>query len=267
MKNILYTIILSFLFSFSVFGDWDAGWDAYIAGDYETAFREIKPYAEQGNTQAQHMLGVMYDLELGVTQDYQKAVKWYRLAAEQGYAEAQFNLAHMYKEEKGVPRDYKEAMKWYRLAAEQAHATAQYMIGLMYKEGNGVPRDYKEAMKWYRLSAKQGYSWAQHNLASMLDDDGFTQDYQKAVKWYRLAAEQGLEKSQHNLGLLYLRGQGVIKDTVLAYMWLNIAAASGDAVLIKNRDSVESVMTSEQLLEAQNLTRECIKKNYKNCGY
>ena len=33
----------------------------------------------------------------------------------------------------------------------------------------------------------------------------------------------------------------------------------------KNRDSVESVMTSEQLLEAQNLTRECIKKNYKNC--
>jgi hypothetical protein len=33
MKSILYTIILSFLFSFSVFADWEAGVDAHKAGD------------------------------------------------------------------------------------------------------------------------------------------------------------------------------------------------------------------------------------------
>ena len=34
----------------------------------------------------------------------------------------------------------------------------------------------------------------------------------------------------------------------------------------KNRDTAESRMTSEQLAEAQKLARECIEKNYKDCG-
>ena len=157
MKNILYTIILSFLFSSSVFADWDAGWDAYIAGDYETAFREIKPYAEQGNTQAQHMLGVMYDLELGVTQDYQKAVKWYRLAAEQGYADAQNNLGVMYDQGEGVSVNYKQAMKWYLLAAKQGNQDAPNNIGVMHMIGLGVPRDFFKAHKWFSIAGTKDY--------------------------------------------------------------------------------------------------------------
>ena len=46
MKNILYTIILSFLFSSSVFADFEAGIDAFLAGDSETAIKEFKVDAE-----------------------------------------------------------------------------------------------------------------------------------------------------------------------------------------------------------------------------
>ena len=60
MKNILYTIILSFLFSFSVFADWGAAQDAYDAGDYKAAFRLIKPLAEQGDAEAQFNLALAY---------------------------------------------------------------------------------------------------------------------------------------------------------------------------------------------------------------
>ena len=38
MKNILYTIILSFLFSSVCLADYEAGMDAYNAGDYETTY-------------------------------------------------------------------------------------------------------------------------------------------------------------------------------------------------------------------------------------
>ena len=69
MKNILYTIILSLLFSSGVFGEWEAGMDAYNAGDYETALKEWKPLAEKGNVKAQIHVFMMYSGGEGVTQD------------------------------------------------------------------------------------------------------------------------------------------------------------------------------------------------------
>ena len=54
--------------------------------------RENIRKAEQGDAEAQSVLGLMYSLGLGVPQDSQEAVKWYRRAAEQGNAGVQSNL-------------------------------------------------------------------------------------------------------------------------------------------------------------------------------
>ncbi len=83
----------------------DEGEAAYQRGDYVTALREWRPLAEQGDVNAQFLLGAMYDKGLGVPQDYAEAVKWYRKAAEQGYAGAQNNLAFMYDDGEGVKQD------------------------------------------------------------------------------------------------------------------------------------------------------------------
>jgi hypothetical protein len=59
----------------------------------------------------------MYSGGGGVPPDYAEAVKWYRKAANQGDADAQFVLGTLYDEGRGVPQDYVEAHKWYNLAA------------------------------------------------------------------------------------------------------------------------------------------------------
>jgi hypothetical protein len=106
----------------------DDGFAAYQRGDYEAALQLWQPLAEQGNAQAQHNLGVLYDKGEGVTQDYAEAMKWYHLAAEQGDYIAQYKLGVMCREGKGVPQDYPEAAKWYRLASEHGHANAQQSL-------------------------------------------------------------------------------------------------------------------------------------------
>src|SRR5262245_56139273 len=70
----------------------EAGAEAYNKGFFETALREFRPLAEQGNATAQASLGAMYALGQGVPQDAAEAVRWYRKAAVQGLAEAQFLL-------------------------------------------------------------------------------------------------------------------------------------------------------------------------------
>ncbi len=47
------------------------GYDAYNRGDYDTALKEWRPLAEQGNEAAQANLGFMYAKGQGVPQDDQ----------------------------------------------------------------------------------------------------------------------------------------------------------------------------------------------------
>ena len=52
---------------------------------------------------------------------------------------------------------------------------------------------------------------------------------------------------------------------VYAHMWLNIAAANGFQDASNNRDLVAKKMPPSQIEKAQDLARECVKKNYKGC--
>ncbi len=147
-----------------------AGVDAYNQGDYETAFKEWLPLAEQGEAEAQYNLGVLYDKGQGVPQDDTKAVRWYRLAAGQGNSAAQFNLGVMYANGQGVPQDDGEALRWYRLAAEQGKASAQNNLGVSYAKGQGVLQDYAQAHMWASLAAAQNQERATKLRAALAND-------------------------------------------------------------------------------------------------
>ena len=88
-------------------------------------FEETKLLAEQGNANAQTILGVMYDNGEGVPENDVEAVKLYRLAAEQGYAPAQNNLGVMYEKGEGVPENDVKAYVWYSVAAAQGDFAAR----------------------------------------------------------------------------------------------------------------------------------------------
>ena len=48
-------------------------------------------------------------------------------------------------------------------------------------------------------------------------------------------------------------------------MWSNIAALSGYKDASKNRDLIAKKMTPTQIEKAQELARECVRKEYKGC--
>ena len=67
---------------------------AYRAKDYATAHRLLLRLAEEGDDEAQTMIGAMYQLGLGGLQvDEKEASKWYLLASETGNGLASNNLA------------------------------------------------------------------------------------------------------------------------------------------------------------------------------
>ena len=83
---------------------------------------------------------------------------------------------------------------------------------------------------------------------------------------FRLAAEQGHASAQSYLGVMYAIGRGVLKDSVLAHMWLNIAGANGDEGARENRDTLERVMTRAEISRATELARECMDSDYQDCA-
>ena len=164
----------------------EAGVDAYNRGDYATALREWRPLAEQGDTDAQFNLGLLYANGQGVPKDDAQARQWYEKAAAKGHAEAQVNLGILFVDGRGVPQDYKMAMYWLRLSAHQGNATARTSLGLMYERGNGVPQDVVLAQQWYILGAASGDKVAAEHrdaLAKQMTPAQIFKAQQRARQW------------------------------------------------------------------------------------
>jgi TPR repeat protein len=150
--------------------------------------------------------------------------------------------------------------------AQDGDATAQFSLGRAYAFGEGVKPDLVEAVKWWKSSAEQGNADAQYYLGAVYYyGEGVEQDYKEGIKWFRLAAEQGHAAAQGNLGVAYYSGEGVEQDFAYAHMWMDLSAYSGSEDAAVLREFLTEQMTPEQIIEAQKLTLECVRKAYKNC--
>jgi uncharacterized protein len=118
--------------------------------------------------------------------------------------------------------DYVRAARDLSPLAAQGNARALGLLGFMYEHGFGVPQAYEAAFDFYCQGAVQGNPFAQAML-----------------------------------GLLYDKGHGVHHDYILAYKWLNLAAARSrgrerDAYL-RFRDAVASKMSRDEIVVGQRL--------------
>ena len=84
--------------------------------------------AEQGDADAQCILGSRFATGDCVEKNEVKAAKWYRKAAEQGLARGQYNLAQRYRYGGGVDIDLTQAKYWYEKAAAQGHENAKKQL-------------------------------------------------------------------------------------------------------------------------------------------
>jgi TPR repeat protein len=130
---------------------------AYQQRDYDAALKQLTPLAQQGNAEAQVVLGTMYLKGQGVARDPSQALKWYTSSAEQGNSEGQFYLGSMYLMGAGVTHNVAQGLKWLGLSANQGNSDSQVLLGLVYLQGNGgVARDLVEADMWFHLAASRG---------------------------------------------------------------------------------------------------------------
>ena len=80
---------------------------------------------------------------------------------------------------------------------------------------------------------------------------------------FRLSADQGYAKAQYNLGVMYVNGDGVSQDYVLAYMWFYIAGSYGHKNAVANREILKQEMTLSQLEKAEEMARNWKPKKWK----
>jgi uncharacterized protein len=62
--------------------------------------------------------------------------------------------------------------------------------------------------------------------------DGAAKNTAQALVWIQKAAAQGQADAQYNLGAWYYNGDGLAKDTKKAHYWLKKSAAQGNAEAI-----------------------------------
>lgn len=101
--------------------DFDAGMYAFSMGNYETAAREFRSGADQGDALSEYYMGLMHETGQGLPQDYAQALRWYTRAARKGEVDAAFALGRLYASGLGVDQDRARAYAWYARAARGGH--------------------------------------------------------------------------------------------------------------------------------------------------
>ena len=127
----------------------------FLSGDYEKAFKIWSRIANEGQEEAQMMVGMSNYVGLTSVADKDQALRWYKLAGDSGNEYAQFTVGRFY-ESLGNPHDDIEAFRWYKKAAKLGNSFAQHKIGLLLLHGKGVEQDYIRAHVWLNLASSKG---------------------------------------------------------------------------------------------------------------
>jgi len=183
LRFLLFCFIVLLCSWVSAAADFESAMRAYEKRDYAGAFKEFAAVAEQGDAEAQLILGKMYMIGQGVEKDSDQAIKWYKAAADQDNADAQFFLGAMYL----LPqKDIPEGLKWLTLAADQGMQDAQFLLGMAYLKGQNFVHDLVQADMWLQLAAAQGgefYQRQREEAEKQMTADQIEQAKALAAAW------------------------------------------------------------------------------------
>ncbi len=156
---------------------------------------------------------------------------------------------------------YYERNQWvpaffdFQILAAEGDPTAAAYMGRMYRQGWGVQKNLEEAAKWLQTGADGGVPFAHHRLGWMYarGEVGGKRDNVNAVKHWKLAAEKGEPSAQLDLGVMYWRGDGILKDLVLAYTWMSIASGNEVPAANQNLENLTVEMSADQIVQPKSL--------------
>lgn len=207
-------------------GDLEDGLAAYKAKDYAQAFLFLAPLADNGEREAQFVLGEMYRKGDGLVRSVEEAMPLLNKAAGAGHAGAQFALAQLYESGEGVEQNPDTALHWLTRAAEGGSAQGQLNLGLHHIRVE-AHRDFEQAAKWIRLAAEQDDAEAQYFYARLLlDGRGVEANVEEATQWFAKAARQKHVQAQRFLPVLALP-ESPDKGLEMRELRRHIAAGTG----------------------------------------
>lgn len=179
--------------------------------------------ANQEHPYAQYALGINA-LE---REDFAKAVFFLEKAANQQYGLAAYTLGLYYHEHE--PKFPHKAFEWFMVSAKQKHTQAEYYVGLYYQNGKGVEQNVEQSIYWYEKAAVKKDKNALYHLAMILIKLP-DKDYVTVSKLLEQAALLDHPNAQYNLAVMYHKGDGVKEDPEKAFFWYEKAAHAGLAI-------------------------------------
>ena len=173
-------------------------------------------------------VGYKYLNGINVKLDYLKAYVIFRTLAENGDAEANNVLGMMYKQGTGPKQNDEKALYYFQKAVDGGYAKAAYNIALMYKFGHGVEQDYSKYIKWLEKAAQMGYEKTDYLMGyAYYKGFGEKQNYQTAFQYFEQGAQKGDATCMYMLSLCYFYGRGVDRNVKQGKFWMEEAANKG----------------------------------------
>ena len=173
-RTTLFFLLLCFLFPLISNADQLEDANAAITNeDYKKASELLLPLAEENNTEAQTLLGVLYVNGQGVEKDFNKGMALIMKAAKQGFTPARiqafslcldlakqgdigamYNVGYMCLNDWGGDHETNVCLEWLDNAAQYGHEKSAKMLNKIYTKGMfGVTPDEEKATHYMDLMA------------------------------------------------------------------------------------------------------------------
>lgn len=167
--------------------------------------------AEDGDAQAQGIMGSANLLGDNTAINYGRAFYWLRLGAAQGDSISGYYLGTIY--EKGLGRvvpyqaraqkHYKGVYKDIHLHAKRGKLAYINILAEMYYYGRGLEQNKAEGLKMFNYCARRHWQPAVENLGVILLESGKPEDLPKAKSLLTEAAMHGFPRAQFHLAKYY----------------------------------------------------------------
>jgi len=183
--------------------------------------KEVQEIAEQGDSEAQFRLGKHYLSPIGMyvrkemgnnsildtsSKNDKEAIKWLTKAAANGHYQAIYSLAECYEEGNGVALDQRKALELFETAAAiSSDGIAEYSIaGIYFNQSKTNLSDSDNARE----------------LIDSISSSPDPKSKEKAVFWLKKSCDKNHLGAKKALGHLYMKGDGIQKNEMMAIQLL-----------------------------------------------
>lgn len=193
------------------------------------SFESLLSDANNGNSDAQNRIGMMYHSGKMGANKRSEAFQWFEKSANNGNPAGMFNLGTLYYEGKGTLSNKSKGKELIQKAAIAGNPYAEYKIGTMYQSGEYNKKvDFAQAVYFVRMAAEKNLAEAQNRLGYFYSKGmGVEKNDKTAHEWFMSAAIQNHPKAQYNVAQDYFFGVGVNKDKDEAMRWYKKSAKGG----------------------------------------